>query len=301
MPCYSPIEGYRGEGGKLTLAYRPHLPEMIVPCGTCIGCRLDRARDWAVRCVHEAQMHTENSYITLTYSPENLPPGGSLCLEHFQQFTKDMRNRGYRVRYFHCGEYGEQLHRPHYHAILFGIDFPDKKILRLNKHKQPLYRSAELDSLWPHGHSSIGDVTFQSAGYVARYITKKQTGDAAADHYWTKPDENGETHKLKPEYTTMSRRPGIGHSWYEKYRGDLFPNDQVILDTGKGTRQYPVPRYYDKLLEREDPDLFEEIKWKRTVKARDNYKEQSRERLEKKEQHKLLTIKKLTRDYEHGF
>lgn len=296
MPCYSPLEGYRGEGGKLTLAHRPDLPVMTVPCGGCIGCRLDRARDWAIRCTHEAQMHEQNSFITLTYSPANLPHGGNLHLPDFQQFLKDIRNSGRKVRYFHCGEYGEKLHRPHYHAILFGLDFPDKKLLRL-ENNHPLYSSKELSKLWPHGHSSIGTVTFQSAGYVARYVTKKVTGDAADDHYWTQPDPQGEIHKLKPEYTTMSNRPGIGRAWFQKYWRDLYPHDSVRIKTEKGERKYPIPRYYDKQLQKMDPDLYDHLKFLRTKRALEKGPD-TYERLAQREFVKRQQFKKLPRTLE---
>lgn len=279
------------------MAHRPDLPTMTVPCGGCIGCRLDRARDWAIRCVHESQMHEQNSFITLTYSPENLPPGGNLHLPDFQQFIKDMRNRGYAVRFFHCGEYGERLQRPHYHAILFGIDFPDKKLLRV-ENKHPIYKSEELSRLWPHGHSSIGSVTFESAGYVARYVTKKVTGDGAEDHYWTNPDQDGEIHKLKPEYTTMSRRPGIGHGWFLKYYKDLYPHDFVFLKKNGVEKKYPIPRYYDKLMEKHDPDLMEHLKYLRQKRALDRQDDQSPDRLRTRQKVLEKKIEKLQRKLE---
>lgn len=245
--------------------YRPGYEWLEVPCGTCLGCRLDRARSWAVRCAHEAQLHDENAFITLTYAPEHLPKDHSLDVKHFQDFMKRLRRSEYgrQIRFFHCGEYGEKTSRPHYHACLFGIDFDDKEVVSVNKQGQPLHKSAKLSKLWPWGHSSVGTVTFQSAGYCARYITKKITGEAAESHYEWVDQETGEIHKLKPEYTTMSRRPGLGKEWFERFKSDVYPHDYVVIDGKK----HPPPRYYDKLLEEDDPAMFERVKNARIERA----------------------------------
>jgi hypothetical protein len=133
MPCYFPITAWRSkdgknEAGKWPVVFKPTAgyldKELKLPCGRCIGCRLERSRQWAVRCVHEASLHEKNCFITLTYSPENLPKDGSLDVSHFQKFMKRFRKRfGPGIRFFHCGEYGESLSRPHYHACIFGFDF----------------------------------------------------------------------------------------------------------------------------------------------------------------------------------
>ena len=180
MTCYHPWLACRGHGEKLG-RYVPFnsqwaIPgtEIWLPCGQCIGCRLQRSREWAARCVFEASRHEHNSFITLTYAPECLPEDGSLHYEHFQKFIKRLRKRLWRyeddlkVRFFMCGEYGEQFSRPHYHAIIFGYDFPDKVFWSRNN-GYPLYRSRMLEELWPFGYCTVGDVTFESAAYVARY------------------------------------------------------------------------------------------------------------------------------------
>ena len=140
MPCYSPLTAYKGkstDSGKMCLSFKRSeglfgsFSAINLPCGQCIGCRLERSRQWAVRCMHEASLHDENSFLTLTYSDENLPPGGSLHLPDFQNFMKRLRKSiaPKRVRFYHCGEYGDILSRPHYHALLFGYDFDDRKFL----------------------------------------------------------------------------------------------------------------------------------------------------------------------------
>ena len=124
MPCYHPITAWRLVGGmdkktgkwKITFDKRKGHPatEMKISCGQCIGCRLERSRQWAVRCVHEASLHTANSFITLTYRNECLPGDGSVHPEHFQKFMKRLRKAlpDVKIRFFHCGEYGSMLSRP---------------------------------------------------------------------------------------------------------------------------------------------------------------------------------------------
>jgi len=148
--------------------------------------------------MHEASLHERNCFITLTYDDAHLPVGGSLVPEHFVLFMKRLRFKyGDGIRFFHCGEYGERLGRPHHHCLLFNHDFSDKVVLRGSGVSQ-LFSSVELDGLWPYGFSSIGTCTFQSAGYIARYTLKKVKGPGAVYHY------KGRV----PEYLTMSRRPG---------------------------------------------------------------------------------------------
>lgn len=291
MACYHPILGYRSrtvnENGKREIVFNPNdgYSDMCVqlPCGQCIGCRLERSRQWAIRCVHEASLHDQNCFITLTYSNDKLPDNGSLVLEDWQKFIKRLR-KSYspkKIRYFMCGEYGERFHRPHYHACLFGFDFPDRELFRSGS--VPLYRSSRLEGLWPFGFSSIGNVSFESAAYVARYITKKVTGDKAAEHY------DGR----KPEFTTMSRRPGIGSDWIEKFETDVYPFDEVIIRGG--VRCMP-PRFYDQAYESNPENELQFIKAARY--ARGKRKALSLERLGVIEQVKLKTMK--GREYEKG-
>lgn len=240
MPCFSPLPGYRsrsvGSSGKRGITFNVKegfidLP-VDIPCGQCVGCRLERSRQWAVRCIHEASLYSENCFLTLTLSDAFLPAGGSLDKSLFQKFMKRLRKQfsGRRIRFFHCGEYGEQYGRPHYHACLFGFDFPDKVPWMERKGFQ-VWRSPILEQLWPFGRCEIGSVTFESAAYVARYIMKKVTGPSAKAYY-------GE---LAPEYVTMSRRPGIGQPWLDKYMSEVYPADSVVI---RGKLMKP-PRFYD--------------------------------------------------------
>lgn len=247
MSCYHPLHAYRGKSKdvqKTQIAFKRSESwrgeKIELPCGQCIGCRLDRAKMWATRCVHEASLYDENSFITLTYNDEHLPKDGSLCLKHFQDFMKRIRkeNAPKKIRFFHCGEYGESFARPHYHALLFNHDFKDKKLFT-RRNNIPIYTSESLSRLWPFGFNTIGEVNLESAGYVARYTLKKVTGIKQEEHYGS----------MVPEYATMSRRPGIGKEWFDRFSGDVYPADRVVIN---GTYTRP-PRYYDDLYSRKNP------------------------------------------------
>lgn len=263
MSCFSPIQAFSLPSknlvtGKSVIVFKSSDSRdepIVLPCGRCIGCRLERSRQWALRCIHEASLHESNCFITLTYDDSHLPADCSLNLDHFQRFMKRLRKKyGNGIRFFHCGEYGEKFGRPHYHALIFGFDFPDKVFWK-ESNKIPLYRSASLEKLWTYGYSSIGDVTFESAAYVARYIMKKITGPGAWTHYL-----DIETGVIKkPEYTTMSRRPGIAAGWYDKFRSDVYPHDFTVL---RGRKVKP-PKFYDRLFEAKFPADFERIKERR--------------------------------------
>lgn len=203
-------------------------------------------------------------------------------------------------RYFHCGEYGSKNKRPHYHAILFNLDFNDKYFWRKTDSGHPSYRSPTLEKLWPFGHAEIGAANFETAAYVARYILKKVSGPLAESHYESLNEKTGEITDLLPEYTTMSRRPGIGRAWLEKYTGDVYPADRVIIkQKGEYVEQRP-PKYYDNIFSLAEPEIFEDIQFIRRKKALQHVKDGTFERLRVREQLQLSKLEKLTRSYEHG-
>lgn len=303
MPCYHPLQAYRARavnpGGKRGIVFNPRLGyidlPVTLPCGQCIGCRLERSRQWAIRCVHETQLHENNCFITLTYDVASLPGGGTLVKKHFQNFMKRLRkgNPGRSIRYFHCGEYGEVNARPHYHALIFNHDFSDRELYTI-RNDIKLYTSAQLSNLWPHGFSTVGDATFESAAYVARYVLKKITGPSAEEHYKRLIVETGELVSVQPEYITMSLKPAIGKLWYEKFHSDVFPADEVIL---RGRKLKP-PKYYEKLYDISDHDDMEKIKGQR-IKERSKHKEdQTPARLSDRKICKLAQIKTLSRSLE---
>lgn len=346
--CFYPLQGYRSKqkepSGKRKIVFNPKHgiqdEQIDVPCGQCIGCKLERSKNWAIRCVHEASMHADNAFITLTYRPEDLPENGNLVKRDFQDFMKALRhhfnrdipeyldnektvkNPAFRkIRYYMCGEYGSQyddqgnqitktyiingkekqipiVGRPHFHACLFGVDFPDKEHWQ-TRLGIPLYRSATLEKLWTKGYSSIGEVNFQSAAYVARYVAKKMNGDYAETpsqedgltHYQV-ITEDGEIFNRQEEYTNMSRRPGIGKDWFEHYTTDVFEHDSVIIN-GKEVKP---PRYYDNLYEQIDEVGYENVKEKRRIAALNSAKDNNLDRLRAKETVKLAQVKMLKRE-----
>ena len=267
MACFKPIQAFRNPddmSGKLLFsshtlgnyAYALSAYGLKIPCGQCVGCRLEYSRQWAIRCCHEASLHTFNSFITLTYSPEHLPEDGSLDVVHFQKFMKRLRKKLFplKIRFFHCGEYGDLTRRPHYHALIFGHSFPDRTLLKSSKSGN-LYTSDVLSSVWGLGHASVGDLTFESAAYVARYVMKKVNGKSKKSHYEVIDYETGEIIDLKPEYTTMSRKPGIAGDWFDKYHPDVYPSDSIHVDG----REMRPPKFYDKKMKALDPALMEDI------------------------------------------
>ena len=252
--------------------------------------------------MHEAKMHRYNSFITLTYNNENLPETGSLVKGHITTFlntlrkalvrgsgafltatTSDTAARRYgapphapnRVRFYMAGEYGERFARPHYHLCLFGIDFSDKKYLQLSPAGSKLYRSPTLERLWNKGFTTVGELTYESAAYTARYVMKKITGRQAKQHYEKIDPETGEIIQLLPEYNNMSRRPGIGKPWLEKFCSDAYPHGKVII---KG-RRVNTPRYYDQQYAKIEPLKAEDLAYGRFIEALAHYQDNTNERL----------------------
>jgi len=268
---------------------------ITLPCGQCTGCRLERSRQWAIRCSHEASLYDENSFITLTYKDDALPPYGSLQKAHFQKFMKRLRkaNPGRKIRYYHCGEYGDDLGRPHYHACLFNYDFPDRVLFK-ETGETKLYSSKTLERLWPFGFSTIGDVTFKSAAYVARYVMKKVTGRKSEEHYSVVDEKTGEIILRQPEYTTMSLKPGIGAGWYEKWSSDVYPSDEIIIEG----RSIKPPRFYDNKYELTNPKEFNLIKMEREQHAEDHADDNTPQRLGVREQVHHAQLRNLKRNFE---
>lgn len=270
MPCYGPLTAYRpkANANDKRLVFRKTDSEtgvgIKIPCGKCPGCRLEQSRQWAVRCMHEKRLHTDSCFATLTYSDDRLPSGNTLVLADLQNFMKRLRDHwSYNygktgLRFFACGEYGSHTSRPHYHLLLLNTDFNDKRLIKSGS-QYNLYDSPLLSRLWPHGHHALGDVTFESAAYVARYCMKKnQNGKTVSDG-------------RLPEFVTMSRNPGLGSGYFNKFSNELLAHDTVIVNGQPAA----LPRYYDtqiaKLTETQKIGLytgFELIKLKRRRKLK---------------------------------
>ena len=283
MPCYKPLHGYRSDipndSGKFPILFKQpkgkDLPELELPCSRCIGCRLEHSRQWALRIMHEASLYAENSFITLTYDEHHLPSDQSLNKKDWQDFLKRLRKSlgDKKIRFYMCGEYGQDqellqmginaIGRPHFHAIIFGHQFPDLVPYAKNDNDDIQYTSKILENLWGKGFVTVGDADWLSAAYVARYVTKKITGDMALDHYSYCDHETGETFLRQVEFSLMSRRPGIARDWFDKYKTDL---DKGFI-TFNGRKMQP-PKYYDSLFEKEDPWLYQDLKEMRELALR---------------------------------
>lgn len=293
-----------------------------IPCGQCIGCRLEYSKNWATRCMLEAKEHPQNWFITLTYDNEHLPIKGqvvnddtgeiyyndgswkgTLNPEHMQKFIKDLR-RYYKyhynhdgIRFFYCGEYGETTERPHYHIILFNLPIEKDKLKYkfTNEEYQPIYECEEIQKIWGRGLIGVGAVTFSSCAYVARYVTKKKNGARAKEEYLIK----GQI----PEFVRMSRKPGISRNYYEENKENIYNTDVLIQSTCKGNiLKVKPPKYYDKLYDLDNPERMEQIKDNRKKRAEmaENVKFSStttliKHQLQGEEKTKLLKTKILTR------
>lgn len=308
MTCDAPIQAYKSGVVNPVTGKRPMQfkaagsfsgVRQMLPCGKCLGCRLDWSFGWGVRIVHETKMHKASSFVTLTYDNDHLPEFGTLVPEHLQAFHKRLHNRmryarGYGIRWYGCGEYGDLNKRPHYHSILFGMDFPDKKYYSVNKRGEKLYTSKMLDEVWGMGACKIGEVTFDSAQYVANYHLKRVDGDMREAGHYLVYDADGVIHERVPEFGHMSRNPGIGASYYEKYGAEIRTHDTIIM---KG-REVPSLRYYDQKFEKLDPVGYaltlEKRRDKRLVQPfsekspdRRRVKERLREKLVQQKERKL--------------
>lgn len=282
MQCNFPVGTYRLDGSQ---AYRP--------CGSCIGCRLAYSRGWAIRAHHEAFLNKENCFLSLTYNNQNLPKDGSIHKSELQNFIRDLRKYAEpkKIRFFGCGEYGDKNGRPHYHACVFGLDFQDKELLhagtisKWNKVQKKgddhdIYISSDLQKIWQKGYHTIGKLSFESAAYVARYCTKKINGKMAKNHYGDK----------QPEFALMSRMPGLGREWIEKYWNDVYPKDFFTIN---GTKMRP-PRYYDDFIKKHRPEIWKIVEERRRKKA-DELKMHSSIRGMQKEKYRKNITKTLER------
>jgi len=270
VPCYSqmlagPIPGKTKNGkqrfqflGKATsYRFNSNVPKhcLLLPCRQCIGCRLEKSRQWATRLIHESAQHNNACFLTLTYDDNHVPKNGSLNRSHFTTFIKDLRARcDYygkgKIKYFGCGEYGDQSSRPHYHAALYGpfgvySDDPERTPEEPSRSGASQFSHVDISAVWPYGFHRFSELSFESAAYVARYVLKKVSGAPSSTHYGDRI----------PEFQASSN--GLGRSHVERWTSDIYPSDQVVLP-GRG--EFMPPPYYDRILEKVDPALFEKVK-----------------------------------------
>ena len=272
---------------------------------------MEKARQWGLRCLHEKKMWEHNWYVTLTYNDENMPPGGSVCLRDVQLFMKRLRKAKNSceenpVRFFLGAEYGDENRRPHYHALLFNVRFGDVRVHGHNLRGEPLYTSAELSGLWSNdggktsmGFCTLGEVTFDSAVYCAKYamkalnISDESPPEArkAYEERYVVYDADGVVHERAREFAVMSRRPGIGAGYYEKYGAEVRAHDSVVVN---GMEVRP-PRYYDTKSDNLDSDAFARLKRKRKRLAVLAKADNTQERLRVKERLAVIAAEKKER------
>ena len=260
MPCHNPLQAWRPRKGRQLVfnkndGWKDRPVE--IPCGQCIGCRLDRSLMWAVRISNELTLHDQASFLTLTY--KDLPPNNSINKEDLQAFFKRLRFHlePKKIRYYACGEYGTKTLRPHYHVCLFGWFPEDAKAYKTTEDGHPLWISKILEEIWGHGFCVVGQLTFETAAYTARYVTKKITGDSAQTHYGDRT----------PEFALSSRRPGIGRDWAEKYSTEIKANANIYV---RG-QTFPVPQYYKKILN----NSFSKKNYERRKAAKNSIKQKN--------------------------
>ncbi len=261
MACEAPVEAWRPTRGG-PLSFKPptdghHWTRIQVPCGTCILCRQEQSRQWAVRIAHEAQQHEKNSFVTLTYADHQLPNHGSLDYSHLQLFFKRVRKAGHKIRYYAVGEYGDTTQRPHYHLCMFGQDWTERRII-IREEPHMLWTSLELEELWGKGQVTVGELNYKTASYTAGYIHKKLNKKQT---YVRMDAGTGELIAVAQPRALMSRKPGIGHDWYQSWKKYTYDHDHVVLG---GTPGKP-PKYYDNKLKTENEKKYNEIKKERTA------------------------------------
>lgn len=244
-----------------------------LPCGSCLSCRIDYSKDWAIRCSFEAQLHSHNYFVTLTYDDDHLPKSESgnntLCKEDISEFIQAVRNyfkhRGHTgIRYLLCGEYnssGERMLNPHYHIILFNcpipdltIDFPTPDgclIHKLNKKKMPMFYSPLFSDIWSKGFITIDDANINTEAYVSQYIMKKQKGESSSIY----TDGLG----VVPPFLRMSNKPGIGYNMFLKDFDYFAENPVVIIPKDNKSVVRGLPRYFKRKLFEKHPDIREKF------------------------------------------
>lgn len=286
MACEKPITAYRPATGG-PLRFTPPNPDrdprsyeaMKVPCGTCILCRQEYARQTAIRLTHEATLHDKNCFLTLTYDDTHLPEYGSLNYEHLAGFWKrlriDLLRRGAvtkhsdALRYYAVGEYGDRSLRAHYHACIFGQDFKGSGEIQLREGSHSLWTNLHLQRLWGFGNVSVGVLNFATARYTASYVVKKLR---QKQKYVRIDPDTGELIPLVQPRAFMSRN--LGKGWWLQWGHQLADHDRVIVEA----QEQKPPKAYDKWLAEKDQKRALQIKARRKELAKPLTPEEARAR-----------------------
>ena len=241
-----------------------------VPCGRCSGCRMDYAKSWSNRLMMENIYHDSSWFITLTYDNDNCPMSDDLM--HYtlrkcdwQLFMKRLRESqdklyGRKLRFLACGEYGGNTFRPHYHAIIFGLQLEDLVKCGVSGSGFTLFKSDYLASIWKNGMVEVGVVTSGSCAYVARYVVKKNSQGSNEDYA---------AFGIEPEFILMSRKPGLGYQYFMDHYDKIYDSDKIYLKSDLGGSVIRPPRAFDKLMNDIDPFLLDNVKQQRLINAND--------------------------------
>jgi hypothetical protein len=281
MPCTNPILAYRKTNGAINFMRKsdydaPHANKMLMPCGKCIICLRNKAKSWMLRMANEAKMHEQNCFITLTFEDEHLPKHGSLRLEDPQKFLKRLRKYlekdwhmvdgvktskiPCKIKYFYCGEYGDQHQRPHYHLCIFGWAPHDMQIFSQKKSGDQ-FTSQTIAKIWTQGFHTVSDFTDATGAYTAYYMVKENIFFDLTPYDAIDPD-TGEEIKRMPPFQRMSRRPGLGTTFYHKYKEEIINNGSYI-----NGQSVPVPQAYLNILRKEDEEKYKVLKTNRENKS----------------------------------
>ena len=288
MPCYFPNQVLFPDNGRPIFEgsrsfeeEKGHLPGGFLPCGSCDGCRLKKAQDWSIRCVHAASFHKHNYFLTLTYNDQHLPKEG-VVRKHVARFIKSLQRKFnrhrrsvglpyYKFEYFYCGEYGENASmRAHYHVCLFGLELTDLVPFKRSKRGNLTYKSSFLEECWYRGYVDVGFFTPSAAKYTAMYIQKSKRERQMGRTHWVR-DRNGFSYERNNEFSGSSK--SLGLNFLKKWTSDIFPSDncaisEVQKDGTKKTRLFSSPAYYLRKLKEISIDLYEKVKAKRLKHVR---------------------------------
>lgn len=300
MACFHPISAWQDlkSGRWLFHQSAKHElgPRMDTPCRQCMGCRLDLAQEKSLRAIHESAFHERSCFLTLTLDDDHFPSSQAAWVESFDYGLKRIRKgfakRGVLIRTMGCLELGGQTHRPHGHLLVWGADYPRDRPVARGESGSMCYESDELCKAWRLGHATVGDLTEQSAGYVARYtVTKRSVRDQRGDFVEVVHPVTGEIVSLRPSMSwAVSRgrgskgKPGlggIGRQWFDAYGVQALEQGAVIL--AGGVRR-PVPAFYSKLGKRLDPLLGSEAAAAAEVLVNASWRERLPDRLAVREE-----------------
>lgn len=301
MSCNAPIRAFqlmaKNSEGKNVILFNEkdvrgkNYIETELPCGRCMGCRIEKARSLAIRCMHESEMFEFNCCLTLTYDDDHIDEDHSLRPDDWKTFIHNLRqtDEGFQevicpddkirrpIRYIQTGEYGDIDQRPHHHAMLFNYDFIDKQYLYTSDAGQRYYESQRLEELWPHGIAHISEVNSSAANYICRYCTKKIIEEIEETKYQRINENTGEIYEVLPEYSTKSNRPGLGRFWLDKYGKETFDRGYLYSNGHKAA----IPKYYERIMETINPCSVYKVKMDKKKEMMKRPKETTKRKAQK--------------------